>query len=179
MNSKGQINIILAILIVLLLGIIGLLVYQNLQLRQLAENKITNQTEIKEESTETPLPQETMSPPIPSPTPNPTTKIPTGWLIYKNEKYGFQIAYPSSYKALTDKNNLYGWPSAVVLIYSGGQSYDLPIEVWDSQSEYQSKYKNEPNLVVKKINGKFITLLNTNGTAEVEEIINTFSPISE
>lgn len=173
MASKGQTNVILAIVIVLLLGVAALLVYQNLQLQQLIKNKPENQTEI-EETVEMPTQEATISA-TPIPSPIPTTSVPAGWQIYKNQKYGFQIAYPPKYKALTDKENLYGWPNAVALIYSGEQSYDLPIEVWNSESEYQSKYKNEPNLVVKKVNGKFITLLNANQSIEVKQIIETFS----
>src|SRR3972149_11411616 len=71
------------------------------------------------------------------------SNLPTGWETYTNDKYGFEISYPANYKALDDKDNLYGWPDAVVLIYSGGQSYDLPIEVWDTKTEYEAKYKTQ------------------------------------
>ncbi len=100
--------------------------------------------------------------------------IPDGWLTYKNEEYGFEISYPEKYKALVDEENLYGWPNAVVLIYGGGQSYDLPIEVWGAPSEYENKYPNAENLTVKKIGDKYITLMNVNFEEEVDAIINTF-----
>lgn len=113
----------------------------------------------------------------PQPTTTPDSSIPSGWLTYKNEKYGFQISYPTDYKALTDSNNLYGWPKAVVLIYSGGQSYDLPIEVWSTKAEYEAKYKNQSNITVKEVNGKFITLVNANSETEVDNIISTFKAL--
>ena len=100
-----------------------------------------------------------------------------GWKLYSNKKYGFQISYPDSYQALEDEENLYGWPNAVVLLYSEGQSYDLPIEAWNTKAEYEAKYKTTPNLTVKEVNGKFITLLNANFEEEVDEIIDTFKAL--
>ena len=99
------------------------------------------------------------------------------WKLYKNEQYGFQIFHPDSYKVLNDKENLYGWPDAIVLLYNGGQSYDLPIEVWDFKTEYVDKYKDDPRLTVKEVKGKFITLFNMNTEDEVDEIIDTFTAL--
>ena len=174
MKGKGQASAILIIVIFLLLGVIGLLVYQNLQLQKLIQNNTRQSNKTEAEMPEI-LPSQPETTSTPSATPKSQANIPTGWLTYKNEKYSFQISYPPTYKALTDKNNLYGWPKAVVLIYSGGQSYDLPIEVWNSVAEYQAKYKNEPNLTVKKIGDKYITLVNANQNPEVDQIISTFS----
>ena len=62
-----------------------------------------------------------------------------------------------------------------MLIYGGGQSYDLPIEIWSTVSEYENKYKNQMgDLTIKKVGGKYITLLNTNHKEEVDQIIVTF-----
>jgi len=108
------------------------------------------------------------------------TSVPSarpGWNVYTNEKYGFEISYPEGYKALDDKENLYGWKNGVVLLYKGGQSYDLAIQVWESKDSYEKEYKSAPNLTVKEVGGKFITLLNTNFNEEVDDIIETFRPI--
>lgn len=177
MKERGQISTVLVIIVFLLLGVVGLLVYQNLQLQKLVQDKVSQSNKTENEIPEITPTTSVQEQTTPTPVAESQTNIPKGWLTYKNEKYGFQISYPPNYKALTDKNNLYGWPKAVVLIYSGGQSYDLPIEVWDNASEYQAKYRNEPNLTVKKIGSKYITLVNTNGTPEVDEIISTFSNI--
>ncbi|MFH1971039.1 MAG: hypothetical protein ABIJ05_01495 [Patescibacteria group bacterium] len=115
---------------------------------------------------------------ISSPTPVPTSNIPYGWKTYTNEIYRFEISYPSSYKALTDEENLYGWPNGIVLIYAGGQSYDLVIEHWSTQSEYENKYRNQSNITIKKIGDVYISMLNANFESEVDEIIETFKIIN-
>src|SRR4030042_2813697 len=64
-----------------------------------------------------------------SPESSQTTDVKPGWLTYANSQYGFSISYPEDYKALSDQNNLYGWPNGLVLFYKGGQSYDIAVEV--------------------------------------------------
>lgn len=115
--------------------------------------------------------------PTPISTPVSTSNIPSDWKTYSNEKYGFEISFPPKYKALDDTNNLYGYPNGIVLIYGGGQSYDLVIEHWSNQSEYENKYRNQSNITVKKIGDVYISLLNTNFETEVDEIIKTFKII--
>lgn len=108
--------------------------------------------------------------------PTPAAAIPAGWQTYTNAEYGFQIAYPAAYQALDDATNLYGWPNGLVLFYKDGQSYDLAVEVWNTQAEYQAKYQNQTgNLTVKNLNNQFLTLLNTNSDPEVDQIIATFT----
>ena len=108
-----------------------------------------------------------------TPTSMPTTSIPKGWSTFTSDKYGFSISFPPRYKALTDKENMYGWPKAVVLIYGGGQSYDLVIEHWSSMAEYEKVYKNETRTSVRKIGVNYISFFNMNSVAEVDEIIET------
>lgn len=94
-----------------------------------------------------------------------------GWETYKNTQLGFEISFPEKYEIQDDK---YGWPKAILLLYGGGQSYDLAVEVWDKPSEYENKYKAQKNLVVKQIGDKYLTFLNMNYKEEVDEIIATF-----
>ena len=124
-----------------------------------------------------PLPFATPSPtatPAGIPTSLPTSTPASGWKTYTNEQYGFQISYPPTYQALTDAENLYGWPKAVALLYNGGQAYDLAIEIWNSQAEYESKHGvGNPDLTVKKIGEKFITVLDSTHEADSAAIITT------
>ncbi len=174
-KSKGATTVIAAVIIVLLLGVIGLLAYQNFQLQSLIKEGLT-QEKVNQTAAEEVVIMPTEEP---VPTPTPQSNIPAGWKIYKNETYNFQIAYPAKYKVLTDEKNLYGWPNAVALIYGGGQSYDLPIEIWNSPSEYLAKYQSEAGLVAKKVGNKYITLVNVNKDPEVDEIIATFRLLEE
>jgi len=128
-------------------------------------------------SSVTPTPQASSPTTLPSPSLIPTSSLPAGWQTYTNQDFGFEISFPSGYQALTDSNNLYGWPNGVVLIYNGGQSYDLAIEHWNSPSEYGQKYPNQPNLTVKNIGNVYITLLNTNTDPQVDQIIQTFKTL--
>ncbi len=94
---------------------------------------------------------------------------------YKNEKYGFEISYPKSYKALDDAENLYGYPHGIVLLYEGGQAYDVVIEVWDTKAAYESNYSSRlSDVTVVESNGKFITLLNNTQSPDNEKIIASF-----
>ena len=122
-----------------------------------------------------------MSTPTPMPTvygPSTPTPTPSSQQTYTNTKYGFQISYPPSYKALDDQTNLYGWPKAVVLFYKGGQSYDIAVEVWDTQAEYLSKYPNGKNMgkdiTVKQIGNKYITLTDFTFAPDNAAIIASF-----
>lgn len=118
----------------------------------------------------------TIQPASPSVSPS-GTKTPVDWLTYKNNKYGFEIMYPKTYQALDDKDSLYGWPNGVVLLYNGGQSYDIAIEAWDTQAEYEAKYNQSQgnfNIIVKKIGNKYITILSSTDEPENAGIIATF-----
>lgn len=111
---------------------------------------------------------------VPSPQP---TIAPSG-LTYKNENYGFQLTYDHPYRLQTSKDDLYGYPHGIALFYSGGQSYDIVIEVWDTQAEYENKYQYQiANLKVIQNKGKYITFLNTNSDPEAQKIIDSVTII--
>ena len=98
----------------------------------------------------------------------------SGWQTYTSIEYGFEISYPASYQALDDAENLYGWPDAIVLFYKGGQAYDISIEIWDSQAQYQEKYPDASSLSVYQINGKYLTISDNTNDVENLDVINTF-----
>lgn len=158
MKQKGNITVTVLVLIIAV-AIIGFLIYQNMQLR-------------KQTATPTATPISTAVS-IPTPVPTPTLK--PGWKLYQNEQYKFEFSHPSAYKVLTDKENLYGWPKAILLLYKGGQSYDVAVEIWNTEAEYTAKYTDTSTFsVFKTKDGKFITLANLNKDPEVSEIIATF-----
>ena len=172
MNQKGSSSILVIILLVIIAAG-GIYIFLNRNIQQPVSNNITATTQ----PTSTTIPTPTLTP-TPTDTVEEVSNIPSGWLTYTNTEYGFEIYYPSTYSALDDEDNLYGWPKGIVLIYKGGQSYDLAIEYWSNVAEYEAKYQNQlTNLTIKNMGGQYITLLNTNGVSEVNEIIQTFKII--
>lgn len=133
-----------------------------------------NQKVVKKEEP-SPTPAETLaSSPLPSP--GAQSEIPEGWLTYENSEYGFEISYPDTYEALDDEENLYGWPNGIVLLYNGGQAYDIAVEVWDTEAEYIEAYSARmDDVTVKEIDEEYITLLDNTQEEENLEIISTFS----
>lgn len=128
--------------------------------------------------TPTSQPIATLAPATSVPTLTPTAKtagptVPAGWQTYTNTQYGFTISFPANFKALTDKESLYGWPNAIALIYGGGQAYDITIEVWTTEAEYKTKYPGE-TLAVYQLNGKFLTIADQTKSAINTAIIATF-----
>lgn len=160
------------------LGTIGTLVhfiYQNYQLQK----KVLQLAETPNNQTENNSPTASQQPTsINTQAPSPTTNPYPDWETYTNQEYGFEFSYPPEYEALDSENDLYGWPNAVVLLYQGGQAYDIPIEIWDNQSDYQGKYQNRlSELEVKQINSKYVTFLNNTDNQYFDEIINSFQEI--
>jgi hypothetical protein len=167
--SKGIGQIILFVL--LMLVSVSFAYYYGSQNNKNGSTPTDNITETPQDAviteTESPSPAEAL----------PTSSVPLGWQTYTNNEYGFEISYPTNYKAMSDSENLYGWPKGIVLFYGGGQSYDLVIEHWNSVAEYEAKYKNQNNVTVKQLGNNYITLLNMNFEPEVDEMIKTFKSL--
>lgn len=86
---------------------------------------------------------------------------------------GFTIKFPLNYTVEEDT----AWPNASIILYSGGQSYDLIVQVWNSDAEYKEYYKEYgqlTNMVVKHKDDKTITLFNLNSSDQVDEIIESY-----
>ncbi len=119
-------------------------------------------------------PSPTYKQPVPNQTPT-APSIPNGWNTYCNNKVGFEISFPSNYSALDDAENLYGWKNGVVLIYDGGQSYDIAIQLWKSKTEYENEFSNRlENITIYKVGNQFLTIINITQEPENAKIIATF-----
>jgi hypothetical protein len=101
--------------------------------------------------------------PITSPVPTVSPAVsptPISGQVYKNDLYGFTLTYDKPYRLLTDKDSLSAYPHGLALFYTGGQAYNLVIEVWDSQSAYEKEYAGRiSDLKIFKKNDKYITIL--------------------
>jgi len=158
---------LLLALILVVLGIIAFLLYRNRQPR--AKEKVVK---ITETSMISPTVKETKATKMISPTESANG---SEGVLYENSEYGFELWYSPEYKVLTDSENLYGYPHGVALLYRGGQAYDLIIEVWNTQAEYEAAYASRmSDLTVIQAKGKFITILDNTLTPENQEIIATF-----
>lgn len=169
-SNSGFVAVFIILLVVIIGGIGAYIYFKKPGILLPTSQKATDKTA----ALTTPTVQPT-SPSTFQPTPVPTNSVPAGWSTYKNDAYGFEISYPAPYKAQSSKDDLYGYPKGVVLLYSGGQAYDIVIEVWNSQKEYEDEYQARVSeLTVFKSGAKFITVLDNTGTPENKEIIKSF-----
>ena len=103
------------------------------------------------------------------------TSAPASGSVYKNDTYGFQISYDKPYRLLTSKDDLSGYPKGVALLYTGGQAYNIVIEVWDNESDYKTEYASRlMDVTMIKSKEKYITLLNNTGEPMNQKIIDSF-----
>jgi len=141
-----------------------------------------NKTPVKIPSTQvvvTPTVSEVSPTPTPTPVVTQTSEdnvdVPSDWSTYTNSTYGFSISFPANYQVLDSSNDLYGWPNGVALLYNGGQAYDITIEVWDSETEYEAKYTNQPGeMLVKNVGDKYVTVVDQTLEGDAADIISTF-----
>jgi len=86
-KQKLRLIIDLLVLVLLILGITGYLVYQNYQLKQEI---------VQKQPTSTSLPEVTKQPETPNAIPN--EELTTNWKTYSNTKYNFTFKYPNGWK---------------------------------------------------------------------------------
>lgn len=92
--------------------------------------------------------------------------------MYTNEEYGFSFSYPAQFEVLTDADSLAGWEKGVLLLYNGGHSYDIVVQVWDSQNEIDLFYGvNNERLHVFPIGKRILTVMNITLETGSNEII--------
>ncbi len=109
-----------------------------------------------------------------TPTTKTENKTPSTDKVYRNETYGFETTYPKEYRILTDADSLSGYPNGVALLYTGGQAYDVIIEIWDNKSDYEKNYEGRlSDLKVFENKGKFITFFNNTGSPNNQKIIDS------
>ena len=105
-----------------------------------------------------------------------TPEAPAAGSTYTNDKYGFEFTYDAPYKVLVSKDDLYGYPNGVALIYKGGQAYDIVVEAWDSKAAYEAEHAgNLANLVAFESKGKFITFYDNTQELGNKKIIGSVS----
>lgn len=101
-------------------------------------------------------------------------------LTYANEVYQFKLNYEAPYRVLTSKDDLYGYPNGIALIYAGGQAYDIVVEVWNSKAAYENEYAGRmSDITVIESKGKFITFLNNTSEAGNQKIIDSVKMMTE
>jgi len=169
-SNNGWIIPTLIVIIVLLVGTVFYLFGRTTT--PISDVKPTNTptttiADVTQAPTVTMKPEETATP-----TKKPVSTLP----MYTNEKYGFTIAYEKPYRAMDDADNLYGYPHGVVLIYAGGQAYDIVVEVWDTKAAYEKEYATRmADVTVHEVKGKFITLLDNTKEAGNKKVIDSFT----
>ena len=112
-----------------------------------------------------------------SPTPLITPVYTGDWKTYVNSKYKFTLKYPDTYQVEKIDE---GFPNALLILYKGGQTYDLVVEAWDKEADYKSKYSIlslSDNITVKKNGQKIITFFNSTNSTEATQIISTYKEL--
>ena len=180
-NSNQTLVFVVLFMFLASLAVNGYFIFQNYKLQQKIFD-LVSQSQTDKPNTPMVTQTENQDTPMPINTatnaPSPTTNPQANWITYTDQEYGFKFSYPQDYEALTDEDNLYGWPNAVALLYKGVQSYDIPIEVWDSKAEYQEKYSaGAIELQAKQLGDKFVTFANNNMNEDFDEIVNTFQQL--
>lgn len=104
---------------------------------------------------------------------------------YTNNKYGFEFQYPienspgNKFQIIEAENNpdtVWRPTSTVVLLWCDFcQSYEMIVQVWDSQAQFQKECNGycSPQVTYQAWN-KYISIINNNQSEIVSSIISTF-----
>lgn len=182
LKNSGFSAILILVLVVILTAVIALAYFiffkkpdtavpgtQNTPIKQMEGAPSSSPSNVPTPSPSTPVTSPSSS--ASSPSPSPVSDL----SVYKNDKYGFEISYAKPFKALSSKDDLYGYTNGVVLLYTGGQAYDVVVEVWDTKAAYESEYQFRlSDVTVFESKGKFVTLLDNAKTPESKKIIESF-----
>ncbi len=97
-----------------------------------------------------------------------------GLLTFTDTSLGFSLKYPTTYRIEKDS----GWKNAGLILYSGGQTYDLVVQSWNTEAEYKKYFEENigtpQTLVVKKIGNKYVTFLNMGEDKDVDTVISSY-----
>jgi len=94
------------------------------------------------------------------------------------KNFGLYFSYPDPYTVLTDEENLYGWENSIALLYNGGQSYDIVVQVWDSTEEMESNFGSRMgDVIVFEKGNEFISVFDITMEENNAAIIETFQVI--
>lgn len=106
----------------------------------------------------------------------PEKAVPEGWLTYEDAEHGFYFHYPPEFEVLTDSDSLYGWENGLALLYNGGQSYDIAIQIWDSAAEMEAVYgRGDARMHVFELGDQLISVMNITNEIDNEGIIASFT----
>lgn len=120
-----------------------------------------------------------LSRPRPAQSPDPTAN----WGTYRNDLYGFEFKYPSSYRTVVPGIEQGGWPEAVILVIDSGgaQSYDMVVEVWPEwpNEVVARRHRNrlDEEVHVFKHDTFYISVWNINNEPIIDQVIYTFKLI--
>jgi len=93
---------------------------------------------------------------------------------YQNTTYGFQLSLPENFEVITESEYLLDYPNSITLVYSGGQTHDVIIDLWENESDYMSYYSSRlSDVTVLQSAGKYITFLDNNLGEQNKQIISS------
>ena len=108
--------------------------------------------------------------------PAPVLSAPDGWLTYEDDDFGFSFFYPPQFEILSDAESLSGWDNGILLLYNGGQSYDIAVQIWDSLEDAEAFYGGEDErLHIFPIGDQLLSVMNITNEADSDAIVESIT----